>query len=1121
MRRNEATQTQVDAADPQSNTWLTANAGSGKTRVLTDRVARLLLDGVDPQNILCLTYTKAAASEMQNRLFKRLGAWSMLSDSDLRRDLQELGVEDQTGKVSLPVARRLFARAIETPGGLKIQTIHSFCSSILRQFPLEAHVSPQFKELDEVASKKLQRECLDEIAVGPNSAILRRFLLHFTGADLSEFVGALSQKKGSFQTPFNPANTRASLSLDAETTADQLLNSVFAFGWSELLKRLIDALESGIATDKKNASLLRGLVDQDISMDLLAKLESVFLFGEKTKSPFGAKIGSLPQKGVREANPELISELNQFMQRVEDGRSTRLALEAFERAQDLHRFGQLFCDTYEARKLALGVLDFDDLISKALALFQDPKVAQWVLYRIDGGIDHLLVDEAQDTSPTQWAVIRALTEEFATGESARQNIRRTIFVVGDKKQSIYSFQGADPKEFDRMQTHFNQALDASNDKLVAPALQHSFRSSPAILRFVDHVFGGDLGPAIGGSATHIAFNSDLPGRVDVWPLLEPSDQNEEKDDWFNPVDQLQDTHHDVRLAEDIAAQIKQMIAENSLPEKNHATGEITFRPISAGDFLILVQRRSDLFAEIIRACKSAGLSVAGADRLQLTAELAVKDICAVLNFLALPEDSLSLAAALRSPLFGWSEQDLYKVAYHRTQDHLWQALRGNTDHPKTLSILNDLRSKSDFLRPYDLIERLLVRHSGRTNLLARLGMEAADAIDALLAQALKYESTGVPSLTGFLCWLETETTEIKRQIDSQSDEIRVMTVHGSKGLEAPIVILPDTAIRRNTVQDDLLTTGDVVHLKPPKSKLPPALNATVEEVKNLQEAERMRLLYVAMTRAESWLIVCGAGKSGAGTDSWYSICERTMTHVDQISARSGPIDFVRSQHGKWLPAQSTKTHAESDETVVVPTFTAPEILSVESSLSPSDLGGAKALTGEVHTGDQGLARGRIIHTLLEHLPGMPISARASVLERVTNSHDDAEALTEDAIASVYSVIDDPNLAWIFDATTLAEVPISAELSELEGRRINGIIDRLIVTEDTVTAVDFKSNAVVPTSVAETPDGLLRQMGAYAAALKQIYPDHKIQTALLWTETAEIMMLPDKVVSDALARVNTP
>ncbi|MEZ5714553.1 MAG: UvrD-helicase domain-containing protein [Paracoccaceae bacterium] len=505
------------------------------------------------------------------------------------------------------------------------------------------------------------------------------------------------------------------------------------------------------------------------------------------------------------------------MARVEATRLTRLNLAAARQSHALHRFATAFLRHYEARKQARGWLDFDDLIQRTRTLLNDPQVAAWVLYRLDGGIDHILVDEAQDTSPAQWNVIERLAQEFTAGMGARADVARTIFVVGDKKQSIYSFQGADPREFDRMQAEFRARLAATNRPLQSSVLEYSFRSAHAVLALVDRTFEGREGAGFAPDQRHKAFFDAMPGRVDLWPVVEKSDKPEPRD-WYDPVDMLGPDEPVSILARQVAEGIAAMIGSAHIPVKQGRSGDFALRPVHAGDILILVQRRSPLFHAIIRECKALGLPIAGADRLRIGGELAVRDVAALLRFLDLPEDDLSLATTLKSPLFGWNEQDLFTLAHGR-KGFLWEALRADATHGETLAILDDLRRQADFLRPYELIERILTRHRGRQRLLERLGREAEDGIDALLAQALAYERAAVPSLTGFLVWLDSGEVEIKRQMESAGRQIRVMTVHGAKGLEAPIVILPDTAKRKLEVKDQLLT-GDPGAVAQPSRRHP-------------------------------------------------------------------------------------------------------------------------------------------------------------------------------------------------------------------------------------------------------------------------------------------------------------
>ncbi|MGB0903731.1 MAG: double-strand break repair helicase AddA, partial [Mangrovicoccus sp.] len=866
---NEATRRQIRAASPMASTWLAANAGSGKTRVLTDRVARLLLAGVAPQNVLCLTYTKAAASEMQNRLFKRLGAWAMCPDDKLREELTELGTAGPFSAEDLAAARRLFARAIETPGGLKIQTIHAFCGALLRRFPLEAGVSPTFTEIDDRGLDELIAQALDALASSDDPSPLDAVARFANDGKVSEICEEILQNRPLFGELPDEETVYRHLGLLPGFRLEDLLTEVFLGGEAELLAQLVAHLENGSPNDVTAGQKLAGLAMAGASLDALLRLEDVFLTGKGTKEPFSAKIGKFPTKATREAmGPDLIDQLNALMQRVADTRPRRLALAAIERSLALHRFAARLLPWLETEKQRRGYLDFEDLILRARALLTDPSVAQWVLYKLDGGIDHILVDEAQDTSPAQWDVIRALAAEFASGEGARGEVQRTIFVVGDKKQSIYSFQGADPAGFDRLQTHFAAALEGSDTPLQTEELAHSFRSAPAILEAVDASFPGVSG--LGDHPHHIAFKDQMPGRVDLWPVVEKLDSKDDRI-WYEPVDKISPAAPPARLADAIAGHLRDLLAAGTqLPD-----GKGGARLMHPGDVLILVRSRGVLFNELIRACKAADLPLAGADRIKLHEELAVLDLIALLKFLALPEDDLSLATLLRSPFFGWSEDDLFRLAHPRPQGaFLWEFLRQSEAHPETRAVLDDLRSQADYLRPYELMQRLLIRHGGREKLLARLGPDCEEGVDALLQLALSYEQAEVPSLSGFLEWFAAEEVEIKRQVEGAGGNIRIMTVHGSKGLEAPVVILPDCG----PVQERLRAmvhksqAGWPVWLPDGADSTPPQLDPVRDAWISAQAAERDRLLYVAMTRAEIWLMAANAGDLGK-KETWYSKIE--------------------------------------------------------------------------------------------------------------------------------------------------------------------------------------------------------------------------------------------------------
>ncbi|PKP70089.1 MAG: double-strand break repair helicase AddA [Alphaproteobacteria bacterium HGW-Alphaproteobacteria-4] len=1124
IRRDDASEKQVQAAEPGQSTWLGANAGSGKTRVLTDRVARLLLAGTEPQKVLCLTYTKAAASEMQNRLLERLGKWAMLPDSDLRGALASLGAEGPLDAEALAGARRLFAKAIETPGGLKIQTIHAFCAGLLRRFPLEAGVPHDFVEMDERAGMMMRAEVVEEMAAGDDVAAVDALARHFSGDDLRAFLGELGRNSAFFARPLTRAEALEMFRLPKGYDAATLIDEVFLGGEAALIGALVPMLLAKGGNDGKAGERLARLDLAAPDMDTCAALEGVFLFGAKAAAPYGAKIGSFPTKPLQTGPAAaLLPQLDALMLRVEAARYRRIALGAAERALALHRFASAWLPRYHTKKAARGWLDFDDLIARAAALLSDPSVAQWVLFRLDGGIDHILVDEAQDTSPGQWRVIGALAAEFTAGEGARGG-PRTLFVVGDPKQSIYSFQGADLAEFETMRARFSERFGAAGRPMQALELAHSFRSSPAILRLVDLTFDERVARGLGGPAMHIAYHADMPGRVDLWQVV-PKPDTEDRGDWRNPLDLRGARHEAVVLAGAIAGEIRRLIdAGTQIPDQKAVGGA---RRVHEGDFLVLVQRRSALFAETIRACKAAGLAVAGADRLKLGAELAVRDVTALLAFLATPEDDLSLAAALKSPLFGWTEAQLYALAQPRN-GYLWEALRADATQAETLAVLHDLRDVADYLRPYELIERLLTRHAGRERLLARLGPEAEDGIDELLSQAMAFEHSEVPSLTGFLGWLGADETDVKRAPGAAGHAIRVMTVHGAKGLESPIVILPDTAKRKVERRNQLLELPQGAVWKTAADASPPEISAARDAELEREREERLRLLYVAMTRAEKWLIVCAAGEVGAGAESWYALVRDAMEKAGAETVllapgADGPLGKVRRlAFGDWPAAIAPEVAAIAAHEALPPWARAmpPKVALAPAPLSPSDLGGAKALPGEAGLDDEAARqRGRRLHLLLQHLPDWPQADWPEVAEGLFSAGEDMADLAEiePVLASVARVLGAPEMADYLAADALAEVEFSAALPELGGAVVHGAIDRLVITDDALRLLDFKSNAVVPQTPAAVPEGILRQMGAYAAALAQIYPRRTVEVAILWTETATFMPLPGALIADALRR----
>lgn len=1109
---------QIEATDPYRSNWVGANAGSGKTHVLTQRVARLLLEGAEPQKILCLTYTRAAAAEMQSRLFRTLGRWAMAPEAELALTLADLSgaPEPVRDPARLVDARRLFARALETPGGLKIQTIHAFCTEVLRRFPLEAGVSPRFEVADDRRSLAMMAEIraqLAEAAVeafdgvanllsdsgidGLADAVLR--CRDGFGGDLEDCIaahfGVVGNKTG--------AEIAASALNELDRAEMKLLQAVFDTHGGQAAKRCAQAIADWLVDHEG---------DPLVHCDNMAAMLLT-----KTGTP-----RKLETKGLIAAAPDVQQKIAFLHDWAAELQTSLAVARIAARTRALHGFADPLLAHHEAAKASAALLDYDDLVRRTARLVADGAMREWVLWKLDQGLDHILVDEAQDTSPAQWEVIAAIAEEFFAGHGARPE-GRSIFVVGDEKQSIYSFQGAEPASFGRMRQHFAERVEAMGAPLGQPSLLTSYRSAPAILEFADAVFAGEAGEGLtisGEPIRHVAHRAEAHGRVDLWPVIEPQEKPEEVP-WFKPVDTVPESDTKARLAIAVAEQIERMIGREWLGARPPARPA---RPIRAGDILVLVTRRDRLASGIIRELKKRNVEVAGADRMKLTAEIAVQDLLALAKIAVQPGDDLSLAALLKSPLCGLDEDALMELAIGRPGT-LWQALQHSERHRAVAAFLADMAAHADFLRPYEFLERVLIRHDGRRLLAARLGPEAEDAIDELLAQALAYEASEPPSLTGFIAWIEAAEIEVKREMESGADMVRVMTVHGAKGLEAPVVILPDM------ISGGRPRSGPLLLPAPGRDNAPELMlwlgakgdddtlaAAARAEAEALDAAERKRLLYVALTRAEDWLILCGAGLRRTPPDTWYAMCQAGMEVLPGIKSLPSPTgegEMLRFETGTPPMSEATAEAAIAAPQIRMPAWLSPAPAEARRQrLSPSALGDGLAEGGAGIGRETALAIGSAVHLLLEYLPDHKAEDREALAARLLDHEFPAlaeihrQAVWEEAEA----VMAMPEAGLIFGADTLAEA--ASTMPGPDGRRMIGRIDRLVIGPDRVLIIDFKTDRAPPEAPDQVSNTYLAQLGAYREAIASAFPEHRVEAALLWTARRELMRIDTQRIAEA-------
>jgi ATP-dependent helicase/nuclease subunit A len=1138
---------QRTAADPQVSAFVRANAGSGKTKTLIDRVARLLLDGAKPETILCVTYTKAAAAEMQRRLYRRLGDWSVMEDAQLTGELAELeGRRAQAYDARrLSEARALFAQALETPGGLKIQTIHAFCEKLLRRFPLEAGVSPGFRVMDDAASAAVAaaaRAAVADHALHTAGAVAQAYARMSVELDYGAFQQMFfdfEARRGKLQEFFeNQGGLEGAIAwvwprvdLFAPVAPEEVEAEIRAGFDRGLWRAAAELLAQGGKQDQKNADLLAAVAasaDPGLG-DMLAALFTEGGEGAAAKWVTTTK-GLAAQEGLR-------SRLREEQERLEAARDRLRGARVAASTIDALQLAAAYLTAYAIEKQAFGGLDFADLIEKTKALLTAKQAAAWVLFKLDGGVDHILVDEAQDTAPDQWDIVRALTGEFFAGEGRprlKGGLERSLFVVGDEKQSIYSFQGADPARLVSETELYVAEIRASGRRAEPVPLQASWRSTGEVLSFVDAVFTAGV-PPLPEPSHHPAKREGERGCVDLWPLVEEPTV-EERTAWTAPLDLEGEASANKQLARAIACEIGETIGRGDAVFDRAAPGGK--RPASFGDVLILVRKRGPLFEEILRALKQEGVPVAGADRLALSQHIIFDDLLALARFALFPDDDLTLAALLRSPFCDVDDAGLYRLAHGR-KGTLWSVLSARAAEDPAWSAAAELLgwaiAEGPGQRPFEFYAQALARRdtagrSMRARLLRRLGVEAEDALEEFLAQLIAAEGRSVHDLESLAADFARLDIVVKRELEGGRDEVRVMTAHGSKGLEAPIVFLPETTSQQSPRGSPLMETDDGGFLWCAAAKGDCPASAVARELRaRREEEEAQRLLYVALTRARERLVICGkrpANRKAENLKGWWAAIRDGFAHAEIAPhvrpACGGGIDFQRYGPDPEPLGAATSRAAETRHVLPAWAVEAPRAEAFARYASPSDLGEhARAAAPSPLAETAGLGRfrrGDLIHRLLQILPDLPAEARAGgAAALLARQRDLTEAQRAEMASAALAVLNDARFAEVFGAGSRAEVAIAGTAQALPaGLKISGRIDRLVVLPERVLVADFKTNRPSPDAIEDADPAYLRQMALYAAVLAEVFPGRRIEAALIWTDGPKLMPVPEKLMARALA-----
>ncbi len=1070
---------QQSAANPYQSVWVSASAGSGKTKVLTDRVLRLLLSDTRPEKILCLTFTKAAAAEMANRITNTLKKWTVADDKEIDKALQDLTGIPPKPELRIK-ARQLFIEVLETPGNMKIMNIHAFCQSVLKRFPIEAKVPPQFSVIDETQSGKLMQDALNQTIILPEFQQDITYLSDYlTDKMMGKLFKHIADNEVRYATLFNQFKSASSIKKEL----------IKHYKLSEYHSENDILIEYFYPLKKSNYTLN----DVTEAQALLAEKSALYLNKDCTS------INKRKKSNLE--NPEAWDIL--------DVHDKKRLFNIIQMTGHVLHLTENVIRLYRQFKKEQSMLDYGDLINKTRELLTTQTMTQWVMFKMDEGIDHILVDEAQDTSPDQWDIIRLISEEFFAGLGRETDVVRTIFVVGDKKQSIYSFQGADPDKFEEMHAYFKERVLTARKTFQTVPLNTSFRSVSVVLDVVNYMLNHQIAKKgvlnTDEKAVHTTTRIGEGGQIEVWPLVTVY-KNDTDELWALPERVAVENPVTV-LARKIGDKIKEMLVhQEKLISAN--------RPIEPKDIMILVSKRTQIVPEIVRALKERDIPVAGIDRLDLSGHIAIQDLLTVAEFVLLPEDDLNLAALLKSPLIRLTEDDLMKLCVNRGNKTVWEQVQSM--QPKAAERLKSILNQADKMPVYEFFANLLGPLGGRKAFISRLGEEANEAIDEFLNLCLQFEEENTPSLQGFLNWFKSRNNVIKRDMDqSEMNTVKIMTVHGSKGLQGKIVFLPD-AQRLPTSEGTFFWQDNLPVWVASSGLKNNYITPLLDTAKQAAEEEYHRLLYVALTRACDRLYICGWNKiqSKPKSDtkktssakeskiiSWYDLIKQSL-NIEESAEDVFSLSCEQSE----IPENKKDVAVVGNESLyTLPTYlmqTAPEETPLSKPLMPSRM--VENDTPEesiVSTGQSiALKRGEFIHKLLQYLPDVPPEKRKEVALHL--KPDDIE-IDE----NLFNLFENNKFTVLFGENSTAETPI---VGIVDGKVFSGQIDRLVVLENEVWIVDYKTNKFVPRTATGVSQSYKIQLFAYKELIKNIFTDKVIKTFLLWTENLSLMEMTDEI-----------
>ena len=1099
------------ASDPKNSVWVMASAGSGKTKVLTDRILRLLLEDVAPHKILCLTFTKVASVEMQERLNKELQNWIICNDKELFEKLLNLTGEKPEAHF-ISKARGLLIKILNAELKIKIQTIHSFCQSILKSFPFEAKIPINFELLEENQAKILLKNSQKNILQNATKDEELRDLIFKINSQISDesftlLLSNLLQNKDkiNFITHkyFGIKNAikemREKFNLNYE-------NNNFLEIYNKIFNDFVENLNlSQLQIFNKKLSESSGKND-------LKSFENIKKFIENPKfenfkfiqDGFFTKENT-PRKFSKKIYENLTKEIDNFYTKINDFNKQNQACITIENSYNLIKIVMAILDDFQKIKIANCYLDYGDLINIANQVLENPEFSDWIKLKMDSSFDHILIDEAQDTNPIQWSIIKSLTDDFFSGESS-SNKSRSIFVVGDEKQSIMGFQGAD---INQTKLFYDYLLQKSNFQLQNIDLNISFRSGINILNLVDDVFNNNdcnLNKSlckIGKYTNHQSFRQSA-GYVEIWQndgISETKIDNDEDSELHQnqdfiidqdsaetpkkstkkiPIDfswkidfsnQATDNNHDL-IAKFVSQKIKKWIDEKRLiHDKN--------RPIEYGDIMILVRNRQNgLIDKLSQNFNQLKIPFISVGKIKFSENLLIQDILNIAKFALLPSDCFNLACLLKSPFFNVEEDELFELCKIKNdkQQNLWSSLK-STKYYNSLENIINLSKKNDV---YEFFFKILNDVQNQINIASRFTIEGLEIVNNFLFICNDFNQKNATNLQNFIEFVEKIDPEIILNSTSKN-QIKITTIHSSKGLQAPIVIMPDCLYSYSNQLDNkekILWLDDFPLWINKDSKI----NSLIKKVSDIKISENyeehLRLLYVALTRAEDEIYIGGLSNK-KDEKCWYEI-----------------INKINSNNYRKTKFENPKNN------ILIKNF--PTKISLENS---NFVFNDKHINYEYDLVNQGLITGKILHKILEIIGKnfeMPKVWLKNIINNfVKNSSDIHLSEQKNILQIIENFLDSKLFLEIFEVNFDGKILCEYEI--FYNKKILRI-DLIKIYKNEILIIDYKSDEIMPDNI---PEQYFDQLNLYKSALQKLYPDHKINCAILWIRFLEITLITSK------------